>query len=210
MTVKSIGDIPVLSELYNNPESGLNRAVATMRRAPSFQPDHSINKRIGYVYGDITALRLDAIVNAANRSLLGGGGVDGAIHRAAGSQLLKECRALKGCELGQAKITQGYNLPAKTVIHTVGPRYGTDPDPEKNLASCYHESLTLAVESGVRTLAFSAISTGVYQFPSDEAAEIACRTVRQFMEGPTGDKILRVVFVAFEEKDIRSYDKKIP
>lgn len=154
--------------------------------------------KITVVQGDITQLQVDAIVNAANNSLLGGGGVDGAIHRAAGSQLLVECRQLRGCATGAAKITQGYNLPAKWVIHTVGPIWeGGDRGEDALLASCYRNSLTLAVQYEIRTIAFPAISTGAYRFPIDRAAQIAVREIQAFLA--THDSISQVILVCFSQ-----------
>lgn len=154
--------------------------------------------RISVIQGDITQLQVDAIVNAANNSLLGGGGVDGAIHRAAGSQLLAECRQLRGCATGAAKITQGYNLPAKWVIHTVGPVWeGGDRNEGELLASCYRSSLTLAVQHEIKTIAFPAISTGVYRFPVDRAAQIAVREVQAFLS--THDSISQVILACFSQ-----------
>jgi len=152
--------------------------------------------RIELIEGDITAQRVDAIVNAANQSLLGGGGVDGAIHRAAGPELLAECRTLGGCPTGQARITKGYNLPARYVIHTVGPVYhdGRSGEPEL-LASCYSESLRLAVENNCRTVAMPAISTGVYGYPMAEAARIALLTTAAFLREES--RIYLVRFVLF-------------
>lgn len=138
--------------------------------------------RITYILGDITKLEVDAIVNAANESLLGGGGVDGAIHRAAGPQLLAECRTLHGCPTGQAKITGGYNLPAKYVIHTVGPIYSGSAMDAVMLESCYRNSLDLAREKGLHSIAFPSISCGVYGYPWQEASDIACRTVSQWIK----------------------------
>ncbi len=152
--------------------------------------------RIEVIEGDITEQKVDAIVNAANNSLLGGGGVDGAIHRAAGPDLLAETRTLGGCPTGEARITKGYRLPARFIIHTVGPVWhGGDRHEDELLASCYRNSLALAAASGVRTIAFPAISTGVYGFPLDRATRIAVREVRRFLEKEgTVDK---VIFVAF-------------
>ena len=162
-----------------------------------------MTERIELVKGDITELAVDAIVNAANNSLLGGGGVDGAIHRAAG--LLEECRTLGGCLTGEAKITAGYNLPAKRVIHTVGPVwFGGGNDEDALLASSYRNSMALAAEHGLRTIAFPAISTGVYGFPKERATRIAVREVVDALE--RHEEIERVTFVAFSERDYGVYE----
>jgi O-acetyl-ADP-ribose deacetylase (regulator of RNase III) len=160
--------------------------------------------RIEAVQGDITKEALDAIVNAANTSLLGGGGVDGAIHRAAGPGLLDECRRLGGCPTGQARITKGYRLAAKHVIHTVGPVWsgGTRGEPDL-LKSCYESSLALAAERGLRSVAFPSISTGAYRFPVEQAARIAVETVRACLEQPDSVELVR--FVCFSRPDLEVY-----
>jgi O-acetyl-ADP-ribose deacetylase (regulator of RNase III) len=153
---------------------------------------------------DITKLDVDGIVNAANTTLLGGGGVDGAIHRTAGAELLAECRTLGGCEPGKAKITRGYRLPARFVIHAVGPmwRGGKHGEPE-TLADCYQNSLQLAVENGIKTIAFPAISCGAYGYPVEEAAQIAVKTTRDYLAAE--DKIDKVIFVLWSEDIYEAY-----
>jgi O-acetyl-ADP-ribose deacetylase (regulator of RNase III) len=160
--------------------------------------------RITIRAADITTLDVDAIVNAANESLLGGGGVDGAIHRAAGPELLAECRALHGCRTGQAKITRGYRLKARHVIHTVGPVWhgGTRDEPGL-LASCYQQSLTLAVAHGVRTIAFPAISCGVYGYPVPDAARIAIETAATFLAAD--DSLTEVIFACFGREVLQAF-----
>lgn len=163
---------------------------------------------IEVVQTDITKLHVDAIVNAANTSLLGGGGVDGAIHRAAGSELLAECRTLGGCPTGEAKITRGYKLPAKWVIHTVGPVwYGGEKGEPELLASCYRNSLVLAEKHGLKTIAFPCISTGVYGYPKDQACRIALQEVSRFLEVHTLPD--QVTFVCFSQQDAELYRKTI-
>ena len=158
-----------------------------------------MQERIQVIRGDITRQSVDAIVNAANCSLLGGGGVDGAIHRAAGPELLKECRTLNGCETGKAKITGGYRLPAKYVIHTPGPVWhGGGSNEEALLASCYRSCLKLASQSGCRTVDFPSISTGVYHFPLDKASKIAISTIAAYLKEHA--EMERVRMVCFDEK----------
>lgn len=160
--------------------------------------------RIRIIQEDITTLVVDAIVNAANQSLLGGGGVDGAIHRAAGPELLEACRLLQGCETGEAKISPGFQLPASYVIHTVGPVWrGGKHGESELLRSCYSNSLELALDKGLKSIAFPNISTGVYGFPKDLAAEIAATTVTQFLEEKDPD--LTVIFVVFDQENLDLY-----
>ena len=163
-----------------------------------------MSERIEIVTADITKLELDAIVNAANTSLLGGGGVDGAIHRAAGPELGDECRTLGGCSTGEAKITKGHGLPADWVIHTVGPVWhGGKADEDQLLAGCYRNSLELARQHQIRSIAFPSISTGAYRFPFELAAKIAIETVAAFLE--TDDDIRKVVFCCFGEDAAQIY-----
>lgn len=209
MAVISVTEIPTISLLYRMkkllPASAESEGVTP-------KPSQSFNDRIGLICGDITKLEVDAIVNAANNSLLGGGGVDGAIHRAAGLELLEECRTLGGCATGSAKITDAYELPCKKVIHAVGPVYDSDSveESEEDLAGCYTTSLKLAVENGCKTIAFSALSTGVYGYPSREAAPVAIKAVKEFLEGDNGHKLDKVVFCTFTPKDVRAYDYWLP
>ena len=165
-----------------------------------------MSERIKIFEGDITMLEVDAIVNAANNSLLGGGGVDGAIHRAAGPQLLAECVTLDGCRTGEAKISGGYDLPSKHVIHTVGPVWdGGRADEDSLLADCYRNSLMVAEENGLKTVAFPAISAGVFGFPKERASRIAVREVRAFLDQDVG--IEQVIFVCFSERDFDLYQR---
>jgi O-acetyl-ADP-ribose deacetylase (regulator of RNase III) len=162
--------------------------------------------RVKILQADITKIEVDAIVNAANTSLLGGGGVDGAIHRAAGKELLEECRKLNGCETGKAKITKGYNLPAKFIIHTVGPVYRDGKQGEPGLlSSCYRESLALAVECGIKTIAFPCISTGVYGYPFREACTVALQAIEDFLQ--EDQSISQVIMVCFGDDDFKHFSR---
>ncbi len=167
-----------------------------------------IKNQIQVVQGDITKLDCDGIVNAANRSLLGGGGVDGAIHRAAGPELLAECRTLHGCRAGKAKITKGYRLKAKYIIHAVGPIYSGAAEDAVQLADCYRNSLDLAKEHDIHSIAFPAISTGVYGYPLEDATEIAVKTVARWLE-THADYAMQVIFCCFDARTERVYRDKL-
>ena len=169
--------------------------------------EKEILDKLEVMQGDITKLEVDAIVNAANSSLLGGGGVDGAIHRAAGPELLEACRSLGGCPTGEARITKGYNLAARHVIHTVGPVYSGKPQDKTLLAACYRNSLKLAAENKVTTIAFPAISCGVYGYPITEACRIAVDTTANYLQ--TDKSIDKVIFMLFSTADLKVYQNYI-
>lgn len=206
MASTALSEIPTVALLYK-----LGK-LSPPKTAPVFAPNQAQNDRVAIVRGDITQLPVDAIVNAANKSLLGGGGVDGAIHRAAGPGLLSECRTLNGCATGSAKITGAHRLPCKKVIHAVGPVYDMlQPEvAESHLKGCYEKSLELAVQNGCRSIAFSSLSTGVYGYPSSEAAPVAVRVVKEFLDGANGNKLNKIVFCTFEMKDVNAYNETIP
>jgi O-acetyl-ADP-ribose deacetylase (regulator of RNase III) len=203
-----LSEIDTLSHLY-----ATNRLEPSSTTQPNANSKH--NDKISLIRHDITELKTSAIVNAANESLLGGGGVDGAIHRAAGPDLLDECRTLEGCDTGDAKITDAYELPCDKVIHAVGPVYWTTKRKGTHtqlLQSCYTKSLDLAAENGCSSIAFSALSTGVYGYPSEEAAETAIAAVKGWLDADEerSAKMERIVFCSFLAKDERAYDKFIP
>ncbi|KAJ5161279.1 hypothetical protein N7492_006671 [Penicillium capsulatum] len=206
--VKSLAELATLSTLYRQ---GQLVPIST-----TYQPVQTLNDSITSLVWDITKLQVDCIVNAANTSLLGGGGVDGAIHRSAGPQLLEECLQLNGCDYGEAKITSAYNLPCKRVIHTVGPIYDralrSDPGlPDKLLRSCYRRSLEVAVANNIRTIAFPSVSTGIYGYPIKAAALAATDEVRKFLEASENkDKIERIIFCLFRPEDADAYAEAIP
>uniref|UniRef100_A0A4X2KCQ6 Mono-ADP ribosylhydrolase 1 n=1 Tax=Vombatus ursinus TaxID=29139 RepID=A0A4X2KCQ6_VOMUR len=187
------------------------KGATAKEEEPQYKKDKALNEKISLFRGDITKLEVDAIVNAANSSLLGGGGVDGCIHRAAGHLLTEECRSLHSCETGKAKITGGYRLPAKYVIHTVGPIAQGDPSPSQaqELRNCYVNSLQLALENRLRSVAFPCISTGVFGYPNEAAAEVVLSTLREWLEEHK-DKVDRLLICVFLEKDEEIYRKRLP
>ncbi|XP_032681938.1 ADP-ribose glycohydrolase MACROD2-like [Odontomachus brunneus] len=196
--VTSLEQVPTWSEYWS--KNKFTIAIKTPKKTE--EVDEDLAKKVSMWQGDITSLEIDAIVNAANSSLLGGGGVDGAIHRAAGPNLKKECTTLKGCRVGEAKITGGYMLPAKYVIHTVGPQ-GEKPD---KLKECYENSLAQAKENNLRTIAFPCISTGIYGYPQKPAAKVALSTVKKFLL-ENKDNIDRVIFCLFLKSDKDIYEE---
>uniref|UniRef100_A0A146LEE7 MACRO domain-containing protein 2 n=1 Tax=Lygus hesperus TaxID=30085 RepID=A0A146LEE7_LYGHE len=204
--VIALTDVPTWKSYYTQDQSRLRSLLVELEsRKGDLKIDYDaideLSSKVSIFKGDITKLEVDAIVNAANNSLLGGGGVDGAIHRAAGPELLGECRMLDGCKTGQAKMTGGYNLPSKHVIHTVGPR-GEKPD---LLQSCYEKSLEIALKENLRSVAFPCISTGIYGYPQEAAALIALKTVRTILE-KNSDKFDRVIFCTFLPEDVTIYE----
>ena len=200
-----MAEIPTLSKLYKN--KVLKPAIGPDFPAPS----QRYNDTLCTLQHDITKLEVDAIVNAANRSLLGGGGVDGAIHRAAGPELFEECSTLGGCDTGSAKITNAYNLPCKRVIHAVGPTFSSVEESEPLLRSCYKTALELAAKNECKSIAFSALSTGIYGYPPNDAAEAVLREVRGFLShNPLSKQISKIIFCSFADQDVRAYSLHLP
>ncbi|PSR82916.1 hypothetical protein BD289DRAFT_370566 [Coniella lustricola] len=220
MAILSADELPSLSLLYKlgkldpAPASRSSKVPTTLSIRPTgpIAPSQDLNNRVSLVRNDITKLAVEAICNAANRRLLGGGGVDGAIHRAAGPGLLAECRKLGGCATGDAKITDAYNLPCSKVIHAVGPVYDmqTPQESERLLTSAYNRVLNLAVDNDCSTLALCGISTGVYGYPHRKAAPVAISTVKKFLESEKGQKLKKVVFVVFVEADVEAHEEFLP
>ncbi|KAJ7637629.1 hypothetical protein DFH06DRAFT_1218688 [Mycena polygramma] len=203
--VVRLADIKTIGQLF---QTGVLKAAAKNR----YKANTEFLTRVSLFQGDITVMEVDSIVNAANRSLLGGGGVDGAIHAAAGRKLLEECRTLGGCETGDSKITSAYKLPSKTIIHTVGPVYSrSDVETRaQQLDSCYRTSLSLAVDRNLKHIAFPSISTGIYGYPIEDATHIALDVVRRFCDSDVGSKLDRIIFVVWSNKDKEVYETLIP
>lgn len=218
MAILTPHELPTLALLYKlgklDPAPTSSKVPTTLSFRPSgpITPSQDLNNRISLVRSDITKLGVDAISNAANSRLLGGGGVDGAIHRAAGPGLLAECRKLGGCATGDAKVTDAYNLPCSKVIHAVGPIYDMQEpsESERLLTSAYNKILNLAVDNNCSTLALCGISTGVYGYPHRKAAPVAISTVKKFLESDKGQKLKKVIFVVFVEPDVESYEEFLP
>ncbi|KAF8517757.1 A1pp-domain-containing protein [Hysterangium stoloniferum] len=214
MSIIEISSILTLKQLYKK------GTLLKPKTVPLYSPSSSLLDRVALLQGDLTKVAADAIVNAANETLLGGGGVDGAIHRAAGPQLLEECETLHGAETGQAKITKGYNLPAKHVIHTVGPIYSSSrvETVSKQLASCYRNSLKLAIDNSLSSIAFCCVSTGVYEYPITDATHIALKETRQFLESPENEMarpmcsktLTKLIFVVWNDRDRDVYYEFLP
>jgi O-acetyl-ADP-ribose deacetylase len=210
-----LSEIPTLSLLYKlkKLQSPTTSSASSATTTATVEPSQAFNDKIALIRHDITKLGVDSIVNAANESLLGGGGVDGAIHRAAGPELFQACSRLGGCDTGSAKITDGFRLPCNKVIHAVGPVYYLTKEGgecTRLLRGCYRKSLELAVENGCASIAFAALSTGVYGYPSGEAAETAIAEVRSFLEEGKGEALERIVFCNFMEKDEAAYLRTLP
>lgn len=218
MSLLAVDEIPTLSLLYKlgklAPAPAGTPVPTTLSFKPTgpIKPSKALNDRVCLVRHDVTKLKVDAITNAANRSLLGGGGIDGAIHLAAGPGLLEECRTLNGCKTGAAKITSGHDLPAKKVIHAVGPVYNVvhPEQSEELLTSAYNNVLDLAVDNGCKSLALCGISTGVYGYPPREAAPVAISAVKKFLEGEKGQALEKVVFVTWVMQDVESHAEILP
>ncbi|KAL8747334.1 MAG: hypothetical protein Q9190_000762 [Brigantiaea leucoxantha] len=207
--VIELSEIPTVSELYK--DGSLQSLTSDTSSLPS---SSALNDKVSLIRISITSLAVTSIVNAANNSLLGGGGVDGAIHSAAGPSLLEECSTLDGCDTGSAKITSAFDLPSKYVIHAVGPIYAREKRKRDGLqaellAGCYRKSLELATEKG-GSIAFSCLSTGVYGYPSAEAAQVALGEVRNFLDGENAGRLERIIFCCFERKDEIAYQKYLP
>ncbi|KAJ7773084.1 hypothetical protein B0H16DRAFT_138331 [Mycena metata] len=200
-----LADIKTIGQLF---QSGVLKAAAT----PRYNAKPEFLDRVSLFQGDITVMEVDSIVNAANRSLLGGGGVDGAIHAAAGRKLYKECKTLNGAETGESKITSAYRLPSKHIIHTVGPVYSRSDveNRARQLEACYRTSLNLAVEHNLKHIAFPSVSTGIYGYPIEDATHIALDLVRRFCESDVGSKLDRIIFVVWSNKDTEVYETLIP
>ncbi|KAL1847854.1 hypothetical protein Daus18300_013801 [Diaporthe australafricana] len=218
MSLLAADEVPTLSLLYklgklpSTPSGTKIPSTLSFKSAGPITPSKALNDRVCLVRHDVTKLEVDAITNAANKSLSGGGGIDGAIHAAAGPGLLAECRTLGGCKTGDAKITGGHDLPAKKVIHAVGPIYDAfEPkESEELLTSAYNKVLNLAVDNQCETLALCGISTGIYGYPPHEAAPVAISTVKKFLEGEKGQKLEKIVFVTWVRQDVESYAEYLP